>query len=96
MNVRALTRLTNAALVVAIGMGSAHLLMPVRATASALSRGVFVMSMAGTGALVAWRERRGRELDGDEHIAGAQRLWLLAGSVAMLALAWVAYRIAHR
>lgn len=95
MNVRVITRLTNAALVVTIGMGTAHLLMPARATASVLSRGAFVAGMAGTGALVAWRERRARELDGDKHIAGAQPLWLLAGGVAMLALAWVAYRIAH-
>ena len=76
-------------------MGAGHLLMPARATASLVSRGAFVVGMAGTGALVAWRERRGRELDGDEDIAGPQPLWLLAGSVAMLALAWAAYRIAH-
>lgn len=76
-------------------MGAGHLLMPARATASLLSRGAFVVSMVGTGALVAWRERRGRELDGDEDIAGPQPLWLVVGSVAMLALAWIAYRVAH-
>lgn len=76
-------------------MGAGHLLMPARATASLLSRGAFVVGMAGTGALVAWRERRARELDGDEDVAGPQPLWLVGGSVAMLALAWAAYRIAH-
>ena len=76
-------------------MGAGHLLMPARATASLLSRGAFVVGMAGTGALVAWRERRGRELDGDESIAGSQPLWLVVGSVAMLVLAWATYQIAH-
>ena len=51
--------------------------------------------MLGTGALVGWRERRGRELDGEEDIAGAQPVWLLAGGVAMAVLAWGAYRVAH-
>ena len=95
MNVRILTRLTNAGLVAGIGMGAAHLLMPARVTASVLSRVAFAVSMVGTGALVGWRERRGRELDGDEDIPGSQAVWILAGGVAMVALAWGAYRVAH-
>ena len=76
-------------------MGAGHLLMPARLTASLLSRAVFAVGMVGTGALVGWRERRGRELDGDEDIAGSQPVWIMAGGVAMLGLAWAAYRVAH-
>ena len=76
-------------------MGAGHLLMPARATASLLARAAFALGMVGTGALVGWRERRGRELDGDEDITGSQPVWLVSGAVAMVVLAWVAYRIAH-
>jgi len=95
VNVRTLTRLTNAGLVAGIGMGAGHLLMPARATASLLSRVAFAVSLVGTGALVGWRERRGRELDGEEDVAGSQPVWILAGGVAMAVLAWGAYRVAH-
>ena len=95
MNVRTLTRLTNAGLVAGIGMGAGHLLMPARATASLLSRVAFAVGMVGTGALVGWRERRGQELDGEEDIAGSQPVWILTGAVAMAVLAWGAYRVAH-
>ena len=95
MNVRTLTRLTNAGLVAGIGMGAGHLLMPARATASVLSRVAFAVSLVGTGALVGWRERRGRELDGEEDVAGSQSVWIVAGGVVMLGLAWGAYRVAH-
>ena len=95
MNVRTLTRLTNAGLVAGIGMGAGHLLMPARATASLLSRVAFAVGMVGTGALVGWRERRGQELDGEEDIAGSQPVWILTGAVAMAVLARGAYRVAH-
>lgn len=95
MNVRTLTRLTNAGLVAGIGMGAGHLLMPARATASLLSRVAFAVSLVSTGALVGWRERRGRELDGEEDVAGSQPVWIVAGGVVMLGLAWGAYRVAH-
>ena len=95
MNVRTLTRLTNAGLLAGVGMGGGHLLMPARAGASVLVRFAFVASMAGTGALVGWRERRARELDGDEDVPGAQPLWILAGAAGGLLLAWLAYRLFH-
>ena len=95
MDVRALTRLTNAGLLAGVGMGSGHLLMPARAGATMLSRLAFVASMAVTGALAGWRERRARELDGDENVPGAQPLWIAGGAVGALVLAWIAYEIAH-
>ncbi|MEP6731557.1 MAG: hypothetical protein ABJE10_12995 [bacterium] len=95
MNVRNLTRLTNAGLLAGIGMGSGHLLMPARAGAGLLSRTVFIAAMAGTGALAGWRERRARELDGDENVPGAQWLWNTGGAIWALVLAWLAYRLAH-
>jgi hypothetical protein len=95
VNVRNLTRITNAGLLAGIGMGSGHLLMPARAGAGVVSRVAFVATMAGTGALAGWRERRARELDGDESVPGAQPLWIAGGAVWALVLAWIAYRIAH-
>jgi hypothetical protein len=95
MDARLLTRLTNAGLLAGIGMGGGHLLMPARAGASVLSRFAFVASMAGTGALMGWRERRARELDGDENVPGAQPLWIAGGAMWALLLAWLAYRVAH-
>ena len=95
MNVRSLTRLTNAGLLAGIGMGGGHLFMPARAGASVVSRIAFVLSMAGTGALLGWRERRARELDGDEDVPGAQIVWIAVGAAGALAVAWLAYRIAH-
>jgi hypothetical protein len=68
--------------------------MPARATSTILTRVAFVATIAGTGALVGWRERRGRELDGDEGL-GAQPLWIFAGLITALAAAWIAYRAAH-
>ena len=95
MNVRVLTRLTNAGLLAGVGMGSGHLLMPARAGATMFSRLAFVASMAGAGALAGWRERRARELDGDEDGLGAQPLWIAGGAVSAMTLAWLAYQIAH-
>jgi len=69
--------------------------MPARAGAPVLSRLAFVASMAGVGALAGWRERRARELDGDENVPGAQPLWIAGGVVCALVLAWLAYKIAH-
>jgi membrane protease YdiL (CAAX protease family) len=94
VNVRNLTRITNAGLLAGVGMGSGHLLMPARAGA-VISRVVFVATMAGTGALAGWRERRARELDGDENVPGAQPLWIAGGAVLAILLAWIAYRVAH-
>ena len=95
MNVRALTRLTNVGLLAGVGLGVGHLLMPARAAASLLSRLAFLASMAGTGALIGWRERRARELDGDEDVRGAQPMWIAGGATSAIVLAWIAYRIAH-
>ena len=95
MDVRTLTRLTNAGLLAGVGMGSGHLFMPARAGATMLSRLAFVASMVGAGALAGWRERRARELDGDENVPGAQPLWIAGGAVCALVLAWLAYEMAH-
>ena len=94
MNVRTLTRLTNAGLLAGIGMGAGHLLMPARATATIVARVAFVASVAGTGALVGWRERRGRDLDGDEDLSPQPR-WIVGGILLALMTAWIAYRAAH-
>jgi hypothetical protein len=75
-------------------MGAGHLFMPARATATIISRVAFIASVAGAGALVGWRERRARDLDGDEQL-GAQELWIAGGVIVALATAWVAYRAAH-
>lgn len=95
MNVRSLTRITNAGLLAAVGMGTGHLLMPARATAGVFSRMLFVGAVAGTGALAGWRERRARELDGDENVPGVQSLWIAGGAVWALVIAWVAYKLFH-
>lgn len=94
MNVRTLTRLTNAALIAGIGMGTGHLFMPARATATTIARLAFAASVAGTGALAGWRERCSREHDGDEELA-PEPLWIVAGAVTALAAAWLAFYIAH-
>ena len=95
MNVRTLTRITNAGLLAGVGMGTGHLLMPARATAGVFSRLAFVAAVAGTGALAGWRERRARELDGDENVPGIQAIWIWGGAFWALVIAWIAYRIAH-
>lgn len=95
MDARLITRITNAGLIVGVGVGGGHWLMPARAGSAITSRLLFVASMAGTGALAAWRERRSRENDGGEEVRGAQPLWLLSGALAAVALAWLAYRLAH-
>ncbi|MEO5817052.1 MAG: hypothetical protein ABIT20_17420 [Gemmatimonadaceae bacterium] len=95
MNVRSLTRITNAGLLAGIGMGTGHLLMPARHGAGVVSRFVFVAAVAGTGALAGWRERRARELDGDENVPGVQWLWIAGGAIWALAIAWVAYKLFH-
>jgi hypothetical protein len=76
-------------------MGTGHLLMPARATASVFSRLLFVAAVAGTGALAGWRERRARELDGDENVPGVQSLWIAGGAVWALVIAWLAYKLFH-
>lgn len=95
MNVRSLTRITNAGLLAGIGMGTGHLLMPARASSGLLSRMAFVAAVAGTGALAGWRERRARELDGDENVPGVQSLWIAGGAAWAVAIAWIAYELAH-
>jgi len=95
VNVRTLTRITNAGLLAGVGMGTGHLLMPARATAGVFSRLAFVAAVAGTGALAGWRERRARELDGDENVPGIQAIWIWGGAFWALVIAWIAYRIAH-
>lgn len=69
--------------------------MPARSGATMFARLAFVASMAGAGALAGWRERRARELDGDEDGLGAQPLWIVGGAVSAITLAWLAYKIAH-
>lgn len=95
MNARAITRITNAGLVAGVGMGGGHLLMPTRATAGLTVRLVFLFSLIGTGALAGWRERRAREIDGDEDIRGAESVWVAGGAVITVALAWLANRLVH-
>lgn len=95
MNIRGITRITNAGLLLGVGLGGAHLLMPARAGAGMAARIAFYASMAGTGALAGWRERRARELDGDEDVPGDQALWIIGGAVVALALAWLAFYLAH-
>jgi hypothetical protein len=56
---------------------------------------LFVGAVAGTGALAGWRERRARELDGDENVPGVQSLWIAGGAVWALVIAWVAYKLFH-
>lgn len=75
-------------------MGAGHLAMPARATTGIVAKSLFVGTMAATGALAGWRERRGRELDGDESM-GPQPLWIAGGVVVSLLLSWLAYRLAH-
>ncbi|MDB4916504.1 MAG: hypothetical protein JWM95_4148 [Gemmatimonadetes bacterium] len=95
MDARLLTRLTNAGLLAGVGMGVGHLIMPARAGTALLSRLTFVASVAGTGALAAWRERRSLENDAGEEIRSPQPLWLVSGALAALAIAWIAYLLAH-
>ena len=76
-------------------MSAGHLFMPARATATTIARLAFVGCVAGTGALAGWRERRGRELVGDEEL-GPEPLWMVAGVVTALAAAWVAFYVVHR
>jgi hypothetical protein len=95
MNARNLTRLTNAGMLAGVGMGAGHLAMPARATAGIVAKVVFVGTMAATGALAGWRERRGRELDGDEDVPGAEFLWVAGGALVTLGITWLAYRLAH-
>ncbi len=95
MNIRSLTRLTNAGLLGVVGMGTGHLFMPARATAGLFSRLAFVAAVAGTGALAGWRERRARELDGDENVPGVQWLWIAGGAFWALVIAWIAYKLFH-
>ena len=94
MNIRELTRLTNVGLLAAVGLGAGHLFMPARASTTLLARALFAAAIAGTGALVGWRERRARELDGDEDL-GAQPVWIAAGAALALGLSWLAYVLAH-
>lgn len=68
--------------------------MPARANATLLTRAAFVLSIAGTGALIGWRERRGRALDGDRDISTLPR-WIIAGILLALLAAYLAYHAAH-
>lgn len=95
MNARALTRITNAGLLAGVGMGGGHLFMPAHATSDLMERILFLASLAGTGAVAGWRERRARELDGEENVPGAQSLWVAGGAIVTLLLAWLAYQLVH-
>lgn len=95
MEERLLTRITNVGLLAAVGMGVAHLVMPTRATAGFASRVAFVASVAGTGALMGWRERRARENAGDERVHGALWVWIVWGVISALALASLAFWLMH-
>lgn len=96
MNAQVLTRITNAGMIAGVGLGGGHFLLPARDHAGLIPRLVFVMSVAGTGALAGWRERRSREYDGGEEVRGAESLWVAAGAVVSLAFAWLAYRLMHQ
>lgn len=95
MDGRLLTRITNAGLLATVGMGAGHLLMPARATAGLAARAAFIASVAGTGALAGWRERRAREYDGDELVRGAAWVWVTWGILSALLLAWFAFWLMH-
>ena len=75
-------------------MLAGHVFMPARATATVAARLAFVASIAGTGALAGWRERRARDLAGDENLAPLP-LWIAGGILLALIAAWIAYRVAH-
>jgi hypothetical protein len=91
-----MTHLTNALLLSTTGMISAHTLFPARADASFARRVGFIGIVAGSGALVAWRERRERHLSSPAGVVrGGLTLWLSAGAVAALLLAWVANSVVH-
>lgn len=95
MDARRLTLLTNIGLLAGVGLGGGHLLMPTRATASVAARLVFLASIAGTGALAGWRERRSRENDAGEEVAGTEALWVGAGALISLVVALLAYELVH-
>ena len=92
MNIRSLTRLTNAGLLAGVGLSAGHWAMPARA--GLLPKIMFAGTMAATGALAGWRERRGQELDGAEDMS-AEPWWVVGGAAAGLAIAWLAYRLVH-
>lgn len=96
MNARTLTHVTNVLLLSASGMISAHTLLPARADAGFARRAGFVGIVAGSGALAAWRERRERRLSSPTGAAwGALALWLAAGAIAAVLLAWIANTVVH-
>ena len=77
-------------------MISAHTLLPARADAGLARRAGFVGIVVGSGALAAWRERRERGLSSPISAArGGLALWLVAGAVAALLLAWIANTVVH-
>lgn len=95
MDARLLTQVTNLGLLAGVGLGSGHILMPARASASLLSRVVFIASVAGTGALAGWRERRSRENDLGEEVRGSELVWIATGALAALVIAGLAYELVH-
>ena len=95
MDARRLVRATNVALVAAVGVGAGHLLMPVRAGASLSARVTFVASVAGAGALAAWRERSIGAEYRDSPLPGGVGLWLAAGAGVALLLAALAWWLVH-
>ena len=96
MNARVLTHLTNALLLSASGMVSAHTLLPARADAGFARRAGFMGIVAGSGALAAWRERREVRLSSPMGLVwGGPALWLSAGAVVAMLLAWAANVVVH-
>jgi hypothetical protein len=77
-------------------MISAHTLLPARADAGLARRAGFMGIVAGSGALAAWRERREHRLSSPTGVArGGPALWLAAGAVAAILLAWLANVVVH-
>ena len=95
MDARRLVRATNAALVAGVGMGTGHLLFPARPGATMGSRALFAASVAGAGAIAAWRERSiGAEYRGGP-MPGALWAWSASGACVALVLAALAWWVMH-
>jgi hypothetical protein len=95
VDARLLTRITNTMLVAVAGMTAGHLLRPSLADATAARRSGFVAIVAASGALAAWRERSARDEERQSPSPGGAVWWMVAGAIAALALAWIAYFMVH-
>ena len=95
MDARLLVRITNLALVATVGMTTGHLLMPSRPGTSATAKAAFVASVAASGSLAAWRERREAVFARGAAVRGPLAAWLATGAIAALVLAAIAWWLMH-